>query len=729
MQHGRTTWPGAGRWSAGSTALAAATNALPRLRRLLLAERHRWALWVPVLMGGGVLLYMVPAEEPSTRLAELALFATAAGLSLAVLAVLAGRRTRATLAILLVALPAGYLAAAWRTASVETVTLARPATLELEARILAVEGRARGHRLTLDRILVLGGARQPVPQTVRIGVAKGAGFLAPGDRIRIRARLEAPQPPALPGGYDWARDAWFQGLGAVGWSLGAPVLLQAGGQDDGLALAVEELRSALSARIAGATPGPAGAVAAALVTGQRGAVDDAIWQDMQRSGLAHLISISGLHFTLVAGVVFFLARWGLALCPPLCRRLPAQKGAAICAILACAFYLVVSGASVPAQRSFVMAVIAFSALLVDRDPISLRLLSVAAIAVLLWAPHSLLGPSFQLSFAAMVGLVALFEALARRRDRQPAAARPLWHRALAYPQGIVATTLMATLATAPFGAWHFGTIATWGVVANMLAVPLTSFAVMPAAVIGTVLIPLGLDQPAFMVMGEGVAWVLAIAATVAAWPHAAFAIPGMDSACIALIVLGGLWLAIWQQRWRLAGLPVVLLGLATALAGTPPGLFVAPDAKVAGAISDEGRLLRTPGRLDGRVADAWQTRAGTGGRPGKWEAAPDGDRAACDQTGCVIRQGSHVIAVLTVPGDPGDDCRHAQLVLDLVAERRCPLPTRTLGYRSLRAARGLEIRFAGGEPILSSLARARGDRPWTRSIPPSRLDDDDAGSP
>ena len=710
MQHGATTWAEAGRWTSG-IALNGPVRSMLALRQVLLAERQRWALWSPVLMAVGVLLYMSPVREPPAAFASLALFVVAAALAFATRTTIHSRRTATTLAILLTALPAGYLAAAWRTASVETISLPHGASLQIEGRIVAIEGRAKGHRLTLDRVRASGRRPEEIPQKVRIGVAKGAEHLGIGDWIGVRARLEAPEPPALPGDYDWARDAWFQGLGGVGWSFGAPKLIRATTHQDHAGLMIENARTALANRIAGATPGPAGAVAAALVTGQRGAVDRDVWSDMQRAGLAHLIAISGLHFTLVAGVVFFLARWGLGLVPAICLRLPAQKGAAIFAMAACAFYLVISGASVPAQRSFVMALIASGAILVDRDPISLRLLSIAAIAVLLVAPQSLLGPSFQLSFAAMVGLIGLYETLARRRDRTPATPRVWWRRALVYLGGIVTTTLVATIATGPFGAWHFGTIATWGVVANMLAIPLTSFVVMPAAVVGTALLPLGLDQPAFAVMGFGVRLVLTIAATVANWPYASFALPGMTASCIALIVSGGLWLAIWQQRWRWLGAPVVAIGLVAALVGQPPRLFISPDAQIVGALTDDGRLIRTAGSFDGRVADAWRKRTGSTNRPEKWPN--DARPAPCDAIGCVVRQAGKTVAILTAPGDIGDDCRAADLVVDLIGERRCPLPTISLGYRDLRAARGLEIDLSARDIRLSSVAEARGERPWT----------------
>jgi competence protein ComEC len=204
VQQGRTTWSAAVRQGAG-TGAARSFEALLALRRLLLAERHRWALWAPVLMGLGVLLYMAPPDDPPGGWTGIALLVLAATALAALRALYARQTALATLACLLAALPAGYLIAVWRTAQVDTISLARPLTLEVAGRIIAVEGRARGHRLTLDQVAVLDRELAAVPQRIRIGVAKGAELLAAGDRIRVRARLEAPQPPALPGSYDWAR--------------------------------------------------------------------------------------------------------------------------------------------------------------------------------------------------------------------------------------------------------------------------------------------------------------------------------------------------------------------------------------------------------------------------------------------------------------------------------------------------------------------------------------------
>ena len=682
---------------------------------LLLAERDRWVLWLPVLLSLGILAYFLPVEEPAAVLAPIAAVAALTATLAASAAVITERTALATILLLLGALPAGYAVSAWRTGAITTVTLARPGTYEVTGRVTMVEGRTRGHRLTLDRIALPDGARSAAPSTVRVGVARGGDDIVPGDVIRVKARLDAPAPPALPGIYDWSRDAWFQGLGAVGWTLAPPVVLAKATERD-WSTALEGVRTSLTERIAMATPGPGGAVAAALVTGPRAAVDSHVWKDMQVSGLAHLISISGVHFTLVAGAVFLVARWGLALVPGLALRIPAQKAAAAAAILACAFYLVLSGSSVPAQRSFVSCAIAFGALIADRDPISLRLVAVAALAVLVVAPESLLGPSFQLSFAAVVALVAVFEAIARRRRARTVTDTPgPVGRALAYLGAVSLTSLVATLATAPFSAWHFGNVATYGIVSNLLAVPLTSFLVMPMAVLGVLLVPLGLDQPAFMAMGWGVERVLDVAAITASWPHATLPLPAIPALSIPLTVAGGLWLAIWQRPWRLLGAPVIAVGLVTALLGEAPRLMVAPDARVVAVLTDDGHLVRSPGPLDGRVTEAWLEKTGTAARIAPWAAAaPDG---ACDAQGCAVRLGARRIAVLTGPGDVGDDCRHAELVLDLVAERRCPAPVRSIGRARLRAMGGAMAVLDQDEWRFVSVNEERGRRPWTGAAP------------
>ena len=216
--------------------------------------------------------------------------------------------------------------------------------------------------------------------------------------------------PALPGGFDFARQAWFERLGAIGFSMGAAERRPGGA--GGFALAVAELRARIAQRITQENPGPAGAMAAALVAGVRAGIDQATWRAMQVSGLAHILSVSGLHMVLVAGSVFAICRWLLALIPPLALRFPVKKPAAALALLAAAFYLLLSGASVPAQRSFLMTAVALLAVIVDRNPFSLRLLAGPPWSSLLLRPEAVVGASFQLSFAAVLALMVVVRGVA-----------------------------------------------------------------------------------------------------------------------------------------------------------------------------------------------------------------------------------------------------------------------------------------------------------------------------
>ena len=385
--------------------------------------------------------------------------------------------------------------------------LGRPGLYRIEGRVLELSPLPNGDRIVLGDLSLANVAPEATPARIRVNLRRAPEGLAPGDRVRVLARLQPPLPPALPGAFDFARQAWFEQLGAIGFAVGTAERLEGGAGNLGLGIAA--MRASIAARIASVSPGSAGAMAAALIAGVQEGLDQKTWRDLRISGLAHLVSVSGLHMVLVAGGVLAACRWLLALCPPLALRFPVRKIAAAVAIVAAAFYLVLSGASVPTQRSFMMTAVALLAIIADRNPFSLRLLAWSALVVLLLRPESVLGASFQLSFAAVLALMVVYEGWRgiERADKggPPGLLAPIWH----YLLGVCVTTLVASAATTPLAAFHFQTIPTYGVLANLLAVPLTSFLVMPAGMLGLLLMPFGLDGPAFQVMAWGVKAVLA----------------------------------------------------------------------------------------------------------------------------------------------------------------------------------------------------------------------------
>jgi competence protein ComEC len=375
------------------TASGAATRRPSLLWRLpigfvtiLEQERRRWLLWLPALLATGIALFFALPGEPPLWAGWIAV---GLGLPCAAASVRAWQGAAGAGEALLFAAAAGCLGfglAQVRLHAVAAPILARAGIYAIEARVVDLAPPPRGERVLLDQVTLRGIAPEATPATVRVNLRRAPPGLAPGDRISVRARLQRPMGPTLPGAFDFARQAWFERLGAVGYSLGAAERLP--GERGGFRLAVAELRARIAQRITEENPGPAGAMAAALVAGVRAGIDQRTWRAMQVSGLAHILSVSGLHMVMVAGSVFAICRWLLALIPPLALRYPVKKPAAALALLATAFYLLLSGSSVPAQRSFLMTAVALLAVMVDRNPFSLRLLAWAAVVV---RPSSIIG--------------------------------------------------------------------------------------------------------------------------------------------------------------------------------------------------------------------------------------------------------------------------------------------------------------------------------------------------
>lgn len=678
------------------------------LARALLAEADRWLLWLPVGLALGIVLFFaLPGPPPPAVDVLVGTGGLAAGAVAA--RVLAGRPLAALALAALAAIAAGFLAAGLRLATVAEPVLPRRGVWTLEGRVAELEPRAAGVRIVLDRLVVDRLPPGSTPRLVRIAVRHGADRLEVGARIRLKADLAPPRGPAVPDGFDYARHAWFEGLGGLGWALGRPSVL-APPADRPLELAVARLRADLTERFTGPLPGATGAVAAALVTGARAGLDAELWRDFQVSGLAHLLSISGLHMSLVAGALLLAARWLLALVPPLVARVPARKPAALVALLGAAFYLLLSGATVPTQRSFLMVAAALVAILVDRDPLSLRLLAWAATLVLLLRPEAALGPSFQLSFAAVLALIAVWERIGGRAGE---GAPGLPRRMARYAAGVAGTTLVASLATTPLAAFHFQTVASWGVLSNLLAVPLTTFWIMPAGLLALLLVPLGLDRPAVELMGTGVDLLLAIARHAADLPAASLAVTAWPASALALVWAGGLWLALWRRPWRWLGLAPALLAGAVVATHRPPDLVVTPWlAQIAASTTEGARVLVLE---EDEQAAASLARALGGEAPAEAEATG----LRCDRAGCVVeRRGARIVLARRLEAAL-EGCRSPGLVIARLGPERCPDGAAELiGPRALARSGGLAAWLeADGSARLRAVADGRGRWPWSGRWP------------
>ncbi len=453
----------------------------------LTEERDRWVLWLPVFFAVGIGIYFALPFEPPLWLGV----SVVAGA--AVIGRLAHRHPGLLVAMIaLGALSSGFTVVQWRTFQVAAPVLTdRLGAVSVTGRVVVAERLLRGRRVTLERLRISVLPPPETPERVRIRLNGAQPDFRPGDWITVRASLAPPPPPAAPGAFDFQRHSYFKRIGAVGFSFGPAKIIRSA-YEDGVAspsLYIANLRHDISTWIRQHLQGDTGALATALMTGERGGIPADVMQNMRDSGLAHLLAISGLHIGLVAGILFFTFRAVLALIGPLVLRYPIKKWAAAVSIAGALFYALIAGATVPSQRAFLMIALVLTAVVLDRQGLSMRMVAWAAVIVLLLQPESLLGPSFQLSFAAVAALIAAYEVIThhrRRRERGPS----WWGRRLGwYLGGIAITTLIAGLATGPFAIYHFNRFADYSLAANMAAVPLTALWIMPWAVAAFLLMP------------------------------------------------------------------------------------------------------------------------------------------------------------------------------------------------------------------------------------------------
>lgn len=696
----------------GDGRLAAAAQGL---RAAWVGERERWPLWLPVILGGGVGFYFALPVEPPRGVGM------AATLACVLLALLLKRRPSAVVMILALACAAAGFAAAQSAAlrAAAPVLERETGPLTVSGRVLSVETVTGGQRVVLDR-LTFADARTPLLERVRLRVG-GTVAVRPGQRLEVRAVLMPPQPPAMPGAFDFARQAWFASVGAIGYAVGRAEVLPeaaAGGWVEAAGLWLADIRHALTQRVAaGAGGGSAGAVSAALVTGEQAAIPRALLDAYRDSGLAHLLSISGLHMSMVAGFAFLMVRAALALAEPVALRHPIKKWAAVVALLAGFVYLLLAGSPVPTQRSFLTVAIVFLAVLFDRNAISLRLVAWSAFAVLLWQPQALIGASFQMSFAAVVALVAAYEGLGPRMAAWRTANRGWATRAVLYVGGVALTTLIAGSATTVYGLYHFNRVASYALAANLVAVPLTGLWVMPWALIAVLLMPLGLDGPALTAMGWGVEAVNRVAEVVAGWPGAAFPTPPMPGAGLIVFTLGGLWLCLWRGRWRYWGVAAMLAGMLSIGTQPLPDILIDGDGDLMAVRAAEGGLVLAAGRGDAFQKEMWLRRAGGGqpfGRPPPEGPSGDG-RLSCDATGCLYRAAGHTVALMRSVAAAEEDCAVASVVVSAVPLRRhCREAAVTVDRFDLwrHGAHALWLLPQG--VAVETVADWQGRRPWAR---------------
>ena len=687
-------------------------NPLPWLAANLIAERERWPLWIPALFGAGIGVYFWLTVEPPLWLG---LVAAAVTLPLAVVALRWRRWAAPAVAIAAVALgfAAAEVEAWWVAAPVQQRQLHFVA---VEGRLMRIEPLPEATRLVIAPSSIERVGDAELPALIRVNLHKTATDLLPGEWLRVKAELYPPAGPAMPGAYDFQRQAFFERLGAVGYARGAPQRIEPppGAAQSSWRVAVEGVRSAVAARIRAALPGEEGAIAAALITGETHALPPADAGAFRDAGLAHILVIAGLHMGMVAAAAFFLLRALLALIPPIALRYPTKKWAAAGALLVIFLYLLLSGATVPSRRAFIMISLVLVAVLVDRLSFSPRAIAYAALVVLATAPDVGAGASFQMSFAAVAGLIAFYEAMRSRLGEWHSHAG-LLRRIGLYVVGIALTTIVTTVATMPFTIFHFNRLPIYSVAANVLAVPITGFWIMPWALIACLLMPFHAESLALVPMAWGIDAVAAIAKGVTSWPGAVLSVPSMPAESLVLVALGGLWLAIWTRRWRWLGLLPIVAGYLALLFVRPPDLLISAENGLIAVRAADGSYLVSKKPRSSFVEETWTRRAAaeTGA---VWPILGDSadGRLSCDARACFYRARERSVVLLRDGAALAQDCAKADLVVSPVPVRSACGGTRMIDATGLRESGAHAVWLDPSGVRIETVADWRGARAWTQ---------------
>jgi competence protein ComEC len=682
-----------------------------RLRTWVAAEAGpgRLFLWMPVAFGLGIAIYFAAETEPALW-AGLALLSV---LSAAVLVLRASPFGFAA-ALLAAAIAGGFACAtltAWR---VGHPVLQRPLFgAEITGFVEAREQRERTDRIVIAvHAMQARGLETPL-ERVRVSVRKGT---APpvGSFVSLKARLSPPLPPLRPGGYDFARDLYFQRIAATGFTLGKIQIVDppaAARARLRYVATVSAIRDAIDARIRAALPGDAGAIASALITGKRDAISTPVNEAMYVSSLAHVLSISGYHMAVVAGVVFLLVRGLLALSSTLAARYPIKKWAAVLALVAATAYLVLSGAEIATQRAYVMTAIVLIGVLVDRAALTLRTLAIAALALLVFSPEAVVHPSFQMSFAATLALIAAYERgmpwANAGADTSLGARIALWGgREIV---ALLLASMVAGTATTLYAAYHFHRLAPYGVIANLLVMPLVSAWVMPLGLLALIAMPFGFDAFLWRMMGYGIDWMMAVALWVAELPGAVGRVTAFGVGPLLVATAGLLTVCLLRSPLRWGG--ALLFGVAVLVAWrTPlPDVLVAPGAEAVAVRMADGRLAIMKLGSDSFAIRQWLAADADPRAPGD-----PGLRAGltCDEIACVARlKDGTLISVVLQAEAFEEDCTLAAVV---ISRRMAPADCKALVIDRMRAAgTGALSLKREGERFSLTAARPPGlDRPW-----------------
>lgn len=623
-------------------------------------QKDQLFLWVPIFFAIGIGVYfLVPSEPP------LALGLIFWGLSICLH--IFSRGGWRYLFFCMVLMCSGFLASSLRTVSVHTFVIENDIKFaDVNGRIISIEPMedGGGSRIVLSDLNIDKLDSENAPRNIRLRLRQDESVRV-GQRIKVLASLTAPSSPFVPGGFDFRRYMYFQGIGAVGFIYKTPEILE---DAPARFKVIEQWRGFISERIRQSLEPRQASVALALIVGQKNALADEDQQALRDSGLAHMLAISGLHVGLVSGTLFFVLRFLLALIPFIALHYPIKKIAAVFAFTGAVFYMLLAGMTVPTQRAVFMIGIVFLAIILDRSPISLRLVALSALLVLLFKPESLLSASFHMSFAAVTCLVYFYDVT--RNFWSHNYTNSNWaRRIMLYFLAVFVTTLIASLATAPFALYHFGQVSFMGSVANLTMVPLFAFLIMPFALLGTLFVFMGLEYWPLQIVGVGIDMMLEVAYWAADLPYAILKGAAWSFASFLLLISASLWVILWKGYGKILAFFPLFFSFQVSASHFLPDFLLSPSHDLFG-FYDNRRIFVSTKRREKFIIERWETYYGIeegGSVAMTYKGADENYYQAfkCGEEGCRFNVRGRKISFVRTPYALKEDCAWADVLISV----------------------------------------------------------------
>lgn len=558
-------------------------------REILEPNRFELFIWLPLFLGAGIVTYFHTSVSISPKTLVILGCVTAC---ISVPAFLFHMFTR-WLAIFLLTFLIGYCAAQYRTYVLNAPVLQDDVRSAVLGRIVWIDRSSNYHpRLKLDNLRAVSFG-EVIPRYLMVSLidqdSESSDILKPGMYVRLGLVFAGPPPsPTESGAFDYRFYAWFKQIGGVGYTRSPPIILANDAPNEEFSIKLARWRKEISYKLQSLLDGQSGAVAAALTVGDRYALSQETIENLRISGLAHLLSISGLHIGVVTMFVYALLRWGLCLLPGIGRRYPLKKIAAIFAILAGALYTVLAVTSLPTQRAFIMACLAFGAVLYDQRAITMQSLSVAAMVLLIWQPESLLQVGFQLSFIATASLVIVYQHYSIKYKKTE---QPIVRKIVVFLLGVLFTSFVAGLATSPVIAYHFNRLPSYSLLGNFMAMPVFTIIVVPFSFLSAFTGIVGLHTLPLFIVEKSINFILWTASLSASLPKASVYIKGTTPFVFTFLMLGMCSGLLVKGYARLVSISIFCIGLIMWYNTPRPDILIAPNTQLAGVLTSQGRSV------------------------------------------------------------------------------------------------------------------------------------------